>query len=200
MAPRKLIVLLIVSIVVSIGLTVGVAKYVLHIKPAPEVLPLTASAALPTAAPPPPPPVASPTPPTPPAEMFVPVAAVYALGYVRAGKHVRVCLSDGTVLSDMDNTDKDKPRLTRVTSTFVEFDGKRAWFRKPPPPQATAPPPIAPVVAAAKENAPVSEPQIPEETSQNSKSPVQETPNYMPASQTRAPVKKGVTKVTHALQ
>lgn len=56
---------------------------------------------------------------------------VYATGAVRRGRRVLVQLSDGTVRTDLDN-EPGKVRLSKVTSTFADIDGKRYWFRASP--------------------------------------------------------------------
>jgi len=55
-------------------------------------------------------------------------------GILLKGRHAVVVMSDGTVRTEQDNTEPDKPRLSYLTRTFVEWDGKRYWVKPKVPP------------------------------------------------------------------
>lgn len=53
---------------------------------------------------------------------------LYATGAIRYKKRVLVQMSDGTVRTDLDNSDT-RLVLTAVTSTYADIEGRRYWFR-----------------------------------------------------------------------
>lgn len=61
--------------------------------------------------------------------MFDKPVKVYATGYMMLGKSVIIQLSDGSRLTEQDNDDPKKPRLTLVTRNFADYDGVRLWYR-----------------------------------------------------------------------
>lgn len=53
---------------------------------------------------------------------------IFATGAVRRGRRILVQMSDGTVRTDLDN-EPGRIRLSKVTSTFADIDGKRYHFK-----------------------------------------------------------------------
>lgn len=62
----------------------------------------------------------------------LPEKDLYATGVARRGRRVIVQMSDGSTRTDEDNTPKETPRLTRVTKSYADWDGKRYWFKPAP--------------------------------------------------------------------
>lgn len=52
---------------------------------------------------------------------------LWVVGYIAAGRRLNVCLSDGRVLTESDES------LGRVTRSFAEVDGRRVYLRVPEP-------------------------------------------------------------------
>lgn len=50
-------------------------------------------------------------------------------GILRRGERVIVVMSDGSVRTDEDNVPGKPNRLTRVTRTFMDWDGERYWVK-----------------------------------------------------------------------
>lgn len=69
-------------------------------------------------------------------------AAVYATGRIWNKKHSWVIMSDGTNRSLDDNTEEGKPRLERIRRHFMDYEGKRYYYKPktdPAPPVVGTP-------------------------------------------------------------
>lgn len=55
---------------------------------------------------------------------------LYATGRIWGNGLSWVVMSDGTVRSTDDNTEKEKPRLERIRRHFMDFEGKRYYYKE----------------------------------------------------------------------
>jgi len=78
-------------------------------------------------------------PPPPPRVEEAPADAIYATGRIWNSKNSWVVMSDGTNRSLDDNTEDGEPRLQRVRRHFMDYDGKRYYYKPKAGGTATAP-------------------------------------------------------------